>query len=158
MDLTAFIHTRRPDWKRLEDLLERVETSGLGTLDEDEAVDFGQLYRRCGWPVWLAILPTALLFGWGHVEQGGNFREAAALFLLLSSGGVFFAWFYYRWNSLWFPWIVHALMNFYWEIFSVSRSALGGWFPFALQWITILTATLLTWKVTRKQSSMQTSV
>jgi membrane protease YdiL (CAAX protease family) len=122
------------------------------------AYGFGQLHRRCGWPVWLAILVTAALFGWGHVEQGGNFREAAALFLLLSSGGAFFAWFYYRWNSIWFPWTVHAFMNFYWEIFSVSRNALGGWFPFALQWITILTATFLTWKATRRQPMMPPSI
>lgn len=122
------------------------------------AYGFGQLYRRCGWPVWLAMLLTAALFGWGHVEQGGNFREAIALFLLLSTGGAFFAWFYYRWDSIWFPWTVHALMNFYWELFSVSKTALGGWFAFALQWITILCAALLTWKATRKQSSMQVSV
>jgi hypothetical protein len=119
---------------------------------------FGQLYRRCRWPVWLAMLLTAALFGWGHVEQGANFREAVALFFLLGSGGAFFAWFYYRWNSIWFPWTVHALMNFYWEIFSVSRTALAGWSPFALQWITILTATLLTWKATRKQPPSQGSV
>jgi hypothetical protein len=43
-------------------------------------------------------------------------------------------------------------MNFYWELFSVSKTALGGWFPFVLQWITILCAAFLTWKVTRKQS------
>jgi hypothetical protein len=49
-------------------------------------------------------------------------------------------------------------MNFYWELFSVSKTALGGWFPFALQWITILAATFLTLKATRKQSSMQVSV
>jgi membrane protease YdiL (CAAX protease family) len=122
------------------------------------AYGFGQLYRRCGWPLWLAILLTAGLFGWGHVEKGANFGEAAALFLLTGIGGAFFAWFYYRWDSIWFPWIAHALMNFYWEIFSVSKTALGGWFPFALQGITIATATLLTWKTTRKQSSMQISV
>jgi uncharacterized protein len=122
------------------------------------AYGFGQLHRRCGWPLWLAMLLTAALFGWGHVEQGGNFREAVALFLMLGTGGVFFAWFYYRWDSIWFPFTVHALMNFYWELFSISKTALGGWFPFALQWITILCAALLTWKVTRKQSAAQVSI
>lgn len=122
------------------------------------AYGFGQLYRRCRWPLWLAMLVTAVVFGRGHVEQGSNFRKAAALFLLLSTGGVFFAWFYYRWDSIWFPWTVHALMNFYWELFSVSRTALGGWFPVALQWTTILTATFVTWKATRKPSPMQISV
>jgi uncharacterized protein len=77
---------------------------------------------------------------------------------MLGTGGVFFAWFYYRWDSIWFPFTVHALMNFYWELFSISKTALGGWFPFALQWITILCAALLTWKVTRKQSAAQVSI
>ena len=61
-------------------------------------------------------------------------------------------------DSIWFPWTVHALMNFYWEIFSISKTALGGWFPFFLQWITILLAALLTWKATRKQSAAQGSI
>jgi membrane protease YdiL (CAAX protease family) len=121
------------------------------------AYGFGQLHRRCGWPVWLAILLTALIFGWGHIEKGNGFGEAAALFLLTGIGGALIAWFYYRWDSIWFPWTVHALMNFYWEIFSVSKTALGGWFPFALQWTTLLCATLLTKKATRKKSAAQVS-
>jgi uncharacterized membrane protein SpoIIM required for sporulation len=46
MDLSTFLEQHRPDWRRLEALLERVEGSGLESLDEDEAVDFGRLYRR----------------------------------------------------------------------------------------------------------------
>jgi uncharacterized membrane protein SpoIIM required for sporulation len=46
MDLTSFIQQRRPDWRRLEDLLRRVEGSGLRALDNAEAVEFGRLYRR----------------------------------------------------------------------------------------------------------------
>ena len=46
MDLATFLQTRRPDWKRLEELLERVEGSGLGSLDDDQAVEFGRLFRR----------------------------------------------------------------------------------------------------------------
>jgi membrane protease YdiL (CAAX protease family) len=122
------------------------------------AYGFGQLHRRCGWPVWLAILLTAALFGWGHVEKGNNFQEAAALFLLTGVGGVFFAWFYYRWDSLWFPWTMHALMNFYWELFSVGDTALGGWFPFFLQGSTLLLATLLTWRFTGHRAAATASV
>jgi membrane protease YdiL (CAAX protease family) len=117
------------------------------------AYGFGQLHRRCGWPVWMAILPTAVLFGWGHVEKATSFSEAAAIFLIIGSGGVFFAWFYYRWDSIWFPWTVHALMNFYWEVFSIGKTVLGGWFPFALQWTTILWAVYLTSRMTRKPSA-----
>lgn len=110
------------------------------------AYGFGQLHRRCGWPVWLAILITAVIFGWGHIEKGSNLAERAELFILLTSGGIFFAWFFYRWDNIWFPFAMHALMNFYWEIFSVSRTALGGWFAFTAQWSAILLAAFLTWK------------
>jgi uncharacterized membrane protein SpoIIM required for sporulation len=46
MDLETFLRQRRPDWKRLEEVLEHVEGSGLGALDDDGAVELGRLYRR----------------------------------------------------------------------------------------------------------------
>jgi uncharacterized membrane protein SpoIIM required for sporulation len=46
VDLTTFLKQRRPDWRRLEELLEFVEGSGLSALDDDQAVEFGRLYRR----------------------------------------------------------------------------------------------------------------
>jgi uncharacterized membrane protein SpoIIM required for sporulation len=46
MDLSTFLQQRRPDWRRLEEVLGQVEGSGLGTLDDDQAVEFGRLYRR----------------------------------------------------------------------------------------------------------------
>jgi uncharacterized membrane protein SpoIIM required for sporulation len=46
MDLDTFLEQRRPDWKRLEEVLGQVEGSGLGSLDDDQAVEFGRLYRR----------------------------------------------------------------------------------------------------------------
>src|SRR2546423_8929808 len=46
MDLSTFLEQRRPDWRRLEEVLERVEGSGLGALDDEQAVEFGRLYRR----------------------------------------------------------------------------------------------------------------
>jgi uncharacterized membrane protein SpoIIM required for sporulation len=46
MDLSTFLHERRPLWRRLEELLERAEGSGLPCLNEDEVVEFGNLYRR----------------------------------------------------------------------------------------------------------------
>jgi uncharacterized membrane protein SpoIIM required for sporulation len=45
-DLTTFLEQKRPEWRRLEVLLQRVEGSGLGALEDGEAVEFGQLYRR----------------------------------------------------------------------------------------------------------------
>jgi uncharacterized membrane protein SpoIIM required for sporulation len=46
MDLATFIDQRRSEWRRLEAVLQRVEGSGLRSLDDDQAVEFGQLYRR----------------------------------------------------------------------------------------------------------------
>src|ERR1700676_4583412 len=46
MDLSTFLQQRRASWRRLEELLERAEGSGLASLDEDQAVEFGNLYRR----------------------------------------------------------------------------------------------------------------
>lgn len=45
MDLDTFIRKRQPQWKRLEAILRRVEGSGLASLEEEQAVEFGQLYR-----------------------------------------------------------------------------------------------------------------
>lgn len=46
MDLATFIQQRRPEWRRLEELLRRIEGSGLAALEDDQAVEFGRLYRR----------------------------------------------------------------------------------------------------------------
>jgi uncharacterized membrane protein SpoIIM required for sporulation len=46
MDLSTFLNQRRPEWRRLEEILDRVEGSGLAILDDEQAVEFGRLYRR----------------------------------------------------------------------------------------------------------------
>jgi uncharacterized membrane protein SpoIIM required for sporulation len=46
MDLSTFLNQRRPEWRRLEEVLARVEGSGLAVLDDEQAVEFGRLYRR----------------------------------------------------------------------------------------------------------------
>jgi uncharacterized membrane protein SpoIIM required for sporulation len=46
IDLDTFLRQRRPDWQRLEALLEQVENSGLRSLDDAQAVAFARLYRR----------------------------------------------------------------------------------------------------------------
>src|SRR5438105_15374453 len=46
MDLATFLHERRPEWRKLEELLTQVEGSGLASLGDERAVEFAQLYRR----------------------------------------------------------------------------------------------------------------
>jgi uncharacterized membrane protein SpoIIM required for sporulation len=46
MDLSTFLNQRRPEWRRLEEILRTVEGSGLASLGEEQAIEFGRLYRR----------------------------------------------------------------------------------------------------------------
>ena len=45
MDLARFIEDRRPDWRRLDDLLRQADRDGLSRLDIEEARELGRLYR-----------------------------------------------------------------------------------------------------------------
>ena len=120
--------------------VEELEFRGFG---------FWQLYRRARWPFWLAILPPAVLFGLGHIEKGQGWEEVAGILLLTAAGSVLFSWLLDQWQNLWAPFGLHCLMNLCWEIFSVSNTALGGWFPFALQTTTVVLAILLTGQAKR---------
>jgi uncharacterized protein len=133
----------------LSPIVEEIEFRGFGVL---------QLKRRTGWPFWIVVWPSALLFGYGHVEQGGTLLESIELFLLLTAGGVTFAWLAQRWQTLWVPVALHICMNLWWELFSVARSAIGGWFPFVLQTITILVAILLTLYGKRQRTPVATAL
>src|SRR5262245_41069573 len=46
MDLASFLQQRRPDWKRLEEILTHVAGSGLSSLDDEQAIEFCRLYLR----------------------------------------------------------------------------------------------------------------
>jgi len=113
-------------------------------VEEIEFRGFGvrQLHRRTGWPFWVVVWPSAVLFGLGHVEQGQSPQEMVGLLLLTGVGGVAFAWLVFRWNSLWVAVTLHICMNLWWDLFSVSKTAIGGWFPFVLQTLTIVLAIL----------------
>jgi membrane protease YdiL (CAAX protease family) len=128
---------------------EEIEFRGLGV---------GILQRGTGWPFGILIWPQALLFGLGHVEQGQSLLEMAGLMLLTGAGAVVFAWLLYRWQSLWFPITLHICMDLWWELFSVSKTALGGWFPFALQIGCVLLAILVTVYWTKRKTTLQLDV
>jgi len=125
----------------LSPFVEELEFRGYG---------FWQLYRRARWPFWLAILPPAALFGLGHTEKGQGWKEVAGIFLLTAAASAVFSWLLDQWQSLWAPFGLHFLMNLWWEIFSVSNTTLGGWFPFAVQTTTVVLAILLTWQAKRR--------
>ena len=133
----------------LSPLVEEIEFRGFGVR---------QLQRGTGWPFWWVVWPSALLFGYGHVEQGQNLREMVELFFLTGAGGVTFAWLVHRWQNLWVAVALHTCMNLWWELFSVAKSAIGGWFPFMLQNVTILLAIFITLYRTRPKAAVITSV
>jgi|SRR5579863_1582234 len=128
---------------------EEIEFRGLGVH---------VLQHGTGWSFWISVWPQALLFGLGHIEQGQSPLEMAGLMLLTGLGAVVFAWLLYRWQSLWFPIALHISMNLWWELFSVSKTALGGWLPFALQTGTLLLAILLTLYWTKRKTEFQVNV
>jgi len=76
----------------------------------------------------------------------------AALLAITGSGAVVLSWLVYRWQNLWFAITLHICMNLWWELFSVARTAIGGWFLFALQILTMLLAVLATLYFTRTQT------
>jgi membrane protease YdiL (CAAX protease family) len=126
----------------LSPIVEEIEFRGFGVR---------QLQRGTGWPFWAVVWPSAILFGIGHAEQGESLLEMAGLLFLTAAGGVMFAWLVYRWQNLWVATALHVCMNLWWELFSVAKSAIGGWFPFALQTLTVLLAILVTVYWTRAE-------
>lgn len=123
-------------------IIEEIEYRGFGVR---------HLQRGTGWPFWLVVWPSAVLFGWGHIEQGSNWEEQLAIFLMIGTGGVISAWLLHRWQNLWFPTMLHVAMNLWWELFSVARSVLGGWFAASLQILTMVLAIVITLWRTKPQ-------
>lgn len=105
---------------------------------------FRMLYRGEGWPWWAAAVVVGLVTGAIHVEKGQTAAQILGLFVITGIGGLVFSWLLARWESLWFPFALHMFMNLWWEVFSVSRTALGGWFPFMIQNACVLMAIVVT--------------
>jgi uncharacterized protein len=123
-------------------IVEEIEFRGLG-------VRF--LHRSTGWPFRVAVWPSVVLAGLAHVEKGQSLLQMSGLLLLTGGGALVFAWLVYRWQNLWVPISLHICMNLWWELFSVAKTAIGGWLPFALQTFTMLLAIILTLYWTRSK-------
>ncbi|MGH8194863.1 MAG: lysostaphin resistance A-like protein [Woeseiaceae bacterium] len=139
------------------DIVALLYLAGLSPLSEEvlyRAFGVGTLRDRCGAPTWLALLIPATIFGLAHVGQGATWSENMALFALTGSGGLFFGWFYLRWQrNLWVPFFLHAGMNLSWELFDVSSNAIGGWWPFVLQTSAIVIGILATLKFAPRRAA-----
>jgi membrane protease YdiL (CAAX protease family) len=112
--------------------------------------------RRLGWPMWPAAALCALVTGLCHIEKGQTASAILGLFFFTALGGFTFCWIVERWNSLWFAFALHALMNFWWEVFNVAPTAIGGWYAFVLQNATMILAILITLRFTSSRSRLQT--
>ncbi|WP_395373477.1 lysostaphin resistance A-like protein [Marinicella sp. W31] len=120
---------------------------------------FGMLFRCAGWLFLPAAGFAALLFGLGHLYQGGSFMSASSIFGITAIGSIWFSWLYLKWNfNLWVPIFMHALMNAWWIVFSVDQTAMGDVTANVLRMLTIGLSIVLTFiwnpqKQTKKEVS-----
>lgn len=110
---------------------------------------FGQLHREGGLGLWSAAILTGAIFGVLHLSQASvqqlPLSGEIGTVLLISVGGILFAWLYTRWNfNLWVPFGLHLFMNLWWSVFDMAENPLGGWVPNLLRGLTVGLAIILT--------------
>lgn len=99
---------------------------------------FGLPFRKTKLGFIFSVLFGALYFGSLHLYQSTELNELFGIFLITFLGGILFAWVYAEWNfNIWVPIFLHMLMNFAWELFSVSNNALGGIYSNIFRFLTI---------------------
>jgi membrane protease YdiL (CAAX protease family) len=74
---------------------------------------------------WPAVLLISLVFGVLHLGNAAvrqlSLGDQLFTVLVVSAGGVLFAWLYVRWEfNLWVPFAVHGFMNLWWSVFDVA--------------------------------------
>lgn len=128
---------------------EVVYTAGYSSFAEDlvyTGFAVQQLYRRAGWPFWVAVLGVALTFGLGHVGKGRTLLEMAGLFVFTGVGLAAFAWLFVAWgDNLWVPVAMHVLIDLWWALFGAGETAVaGGPIPLVLTGVSIALALAFT--------------
>lgn len=104
--------------------------SFLSPLEEEivfRGFAFWMLYKYARLGFWGSVLVPSLLFGFVHLYQANEMMDTLGIFGITTAGGIFFSWLLMRWENLWVPVFIHALMNGWWEIFAVDDTALGGY-------------------------------
>ncbi len=119
--------------------------SGVGEEVLFRGFAFELLYRRLALSFWLSIILPTVFFGLGHLYEVHGIRDSLSIVALTGFGSVWFGWLYVRWEyNLWVPIAVHALMNSWWTVFSVSETALGGHQANVARLLTIVLSIVLT--------------
>lgn len=113
---------------------------------------FGQLFRQAKWGFIPAGLIAALVFGSAHLYQSNDWDSMAGIFFVTAIGSLWFAWLYVEWNyNLWVPIFFHFLMNFYWGLFDMDTTALGGLEANIYRALTIALSIIITIRWNRNQ-------
>ena len=106
---------------------------------------FKQLYQRARWGFWLSALIPSVLFALGHIYQSSKPMELAGILAVTGVGSLISCWLFLRWQyNVWIVVGLHAAMNFWWEVFAVDDTALGGWLANGARIVTIACAIILT--------------
>ncbi len=102
---------------------------------------------------WLNALAAACIFALTHITwTAPGFTSGLPTLLVTGLGGVWFAWLFSRWMSLWVPLLLHAGMNLGWLLADATGGAGGGgWATNALRAATITIATIWTIRATRQR-------
>ncbi|MBL8725129.1 MAG: CPBP family intramembrane metalloprotease [Planctomycetes bacterium] len=99
-----------------------------------------------------AVLGNAAVFALLHVEWSlDGIATGWPTLLVTGLGGLWYAWLLLRWQTLWVPILLHAMMNAGWQLAGATGGAGGGglW-PNLLRAGTIALATWLTVRGTRR--------
>lgn len=123
--------------------------SFLSPLEEEivfRGFAFWMVYKYGRLGFWGSVLIPSIMFGIVHLYQANEMMDVLGIFGITTAGGIFFSWLLMRWENLWIPIFIHALMNGWWEIFQVDDTALGGYLPTTARLFVVIISIYLTIK------------
>lgn len=84
---------------------------------------FLQFRRWVGLPFWLAAVLASVPFALEHTYEGSSTIVLIEVMTVTFAGGLVFCWLVERWESLWVAWVLHAGLNFTFDIFPFGTTA-----------------------------------